>query len=456
MSESTSCCAPSCCSDSNSAKAEKLAPASTPQPPSNLPIAIIGAGPVGLAAAAHCAQRGLPFVLLERGPSVGHTVEQWGHVTLFSPWRYNMDHTARALLESTGWKAPADDDSLPTGRDLVEGYLRPLAAHPAIAPFLLLNAKVASVGRKQMDKLRSADRDSQPFELRLENATRIEARAVLDASGSWFTPNPLGSSGYEVPGERKHAGKLAYGIPDVVGRDRARYAGQRVVVVGAGHSAITVVLELVELQKTAPETRIQWIMRRENLATVFGGEGADALPARGALGTDARKAIEAGAVQVVAPFQVAALIEEAKGLAVNGMLRGEAHTLWADQIVVCTGFRPDLKPLTEVRLKLDPALEAPEVLGPMIDPNEHSCGTVPPHGFVELSHPESNFYIVGMKSYGRAPTFLMATGFEQVRSVVAALAGDLEAARKVELDLPQTGVCRLDFAATSAASSCCA
>ena len=97
--------------------------------------------------------------------------------------------------------------------------------------------------------------------------------------------------------------------------------------------------------------------------------------------------------------------------------------------------------LSEVRLRLDPWLECPTALGPLIDPNEHSCGTVRPHGARELAHPEKDFYVVGMKSYGRAPTFLLATGYEQARSVVAMLAGDVAAAERVELVLPETGVC---------------
>jgi hypothetical protein len=97
--------------------------------------------------------------------------------------------------------------------------------------------------------------------------------------------------------------------------------------------------------------------------------------------------------------------------------------------------------LSEIRLDLHPWLECTRELGPLIDPNEHSCGDVPPHGVKELTQPENNFFIVGMKSYGRAPTFLMATGYEQVRSVVAALAGDMEAAFDTKLVLPQTGVC---------------
>nr|GLK37369.1 hypothetical protein GCM10017611_42310 [Rhodococcus wratislaviensis] len=112
-----------------------------------------------------------------------------------------------------------------------------------------------------------------------------------------------------------------------------------------------------------------------------------------------------------------------------------------DQVVVLTGFRPDLSWLSEIRLGLDPVLQAPVELAPLIDPNVHSCGTVYPHGVAELSHPEPNVFLVGMKSYGRAPTFLAMTGYEQVRSIAAVLAGDHDAAARVELTLPETGVC---------------
>lgn len=127
-----------------------------------------------------------------------------------------------------------------------------------------------------------------------------------------------------------------------------------------------------------------------------------------------------------------------------------------DQVIVATGQRPDLDITRELRLDLDPWLESPRLLGPMIDPNLHSCGTVPPHGYKELSHPEPGYFAVGAKSYGRAPTFLMATGYEQVRSVVAKLAGDDNAANDVRLVLPETGVCSTQFPASDdKASGCC-
>ena len=94
-----------------------------------------------------------------------------------------------------------------------------------------------------------------------------------------------------------------------------------------------------------------------------------------------------------------------------------------DRIIAATGQRPDVSLTRELRLDLDPWLESARALGPLIDPNEHSCGSVPPHGHRELAHPEASFYTAGIKSYGRAPTFLLLTGYEQARSIAAAIAG---------------------------------
>ncbi|HVL77710.1 MAG TPA: NAD(P)-binding domain-containing protein [Sphingomicrobium sp.] len=268
----------------------------------DLPVAIIGAGPVGLAAAAHLAERDVPFLLLEQGPCVGQSVQYWSHVRLFSPWRLNIDPAAARLLGTTGWQAP-DLDHLPTGADLLWDYLVPLADHPSIASRLLLNAQVVAVGRKDMDKAKSADRDRQPFAIRLSDGRRLEARAVIDASGSYFSPNPLGSDGNPVPGEVEHKSRIHYGIPDLHSGHGARYEGQRVLVVGAGHSAINAIVDLVELRRGDPKTRIQWALRRGTLDGLFGAGDADSLPARGALGARARAAIEAGEVDVLAPLR---------------------------------------------------------------------------------------------------------------------------------------------------------
>jgi hypothetical protein len=428
-----------------------------------LPVAVIGAGPVGLAAAAHLVSRGATPVVLEAGPGVGAAVRSWGHVRLFSPWAYNVDPAAAALLARSGW-TPPDPGRLPTGRELVEAYLEPLAALPEIRPHLCLGARVTGVSRRGLDKLRSDGRDAAPFLLRVltpgGEEREVVARAVIDASGTWGSPNPLGADGTPARGEAALRARVVYGIPDVLGGDRPRYAGRRVAVVGSGHSALNALLDLAALAAAHPGTALTWIVRRPLAARVFGGGAADALPARGALGQEARALLSRGAVTLVVG-RVAALARTAAGVAV--LDEAGAPLAVVDELVGATGLRPDLAPLRELRLDLDPVLEAPRALAPLIDPNLHSCGTVPPHGAAELAQPEPGFYVAGMKSYGRAPTFLMRTGYEQVRSIACALTGDVAGARTVALALPATGVCSappavLDVAAVDAAGAaagCC-
>ena len=420
---------------------------------SKLPVAVIGAGPVGLAAAAHLYQYQQPFIVLEAGAGAGAAVREWGHVRTFSPWRYMVDGAASDLLQATGWRAP-DPEHLPTGNELIDDYVKPLADHPAIRPHVRYGARVEAVGRKDFDKVRTKGRDAQPFEVRLANGETIEARAVIDASGTWQRPNPSGSGGIDAAGERAHRDRIAYGIPDVSGRERQRYAGKRILVVGSGHSAFNVVLDSLALADQAPGTRIHWAMRRDNLESVWGGGASDALEARGELGQRAKRAVESGQIDVLTPFRIRAIAQHGDGLQVSGAVRGDERRVEIDEVIVCTGFRPDLEMLREVRLGIDPWLECATALGPLIDPNEHSCGTVRPHGARELAHPEKDFYIVGMKSYGRAPTFLLATGYEQARSVAAMLAGDVAAAERVELVLPETGVCNSIPVAASGGACC--
>jgi hypothetical protein len=411
---------------------------------SPLPVAVIGAGPVGLAAAVHLLAQGEEPLIFEAGPVAGANVLAWGHVRLFSPWGYMVDAAARELLTAAGdWVAP-DPGVYPTGRELVEGYLAPLAALPAVRSRLRLNARVVQVTRDGFDKMKTDGREEAPFALTVRGSDgteeRVLAKAVIDASGTTATPNPLGAAGVPAIGEEQAAECIFYGIPDVIGAHRDRYAGKRVVVVGSGHSAFNALLDLVELVDEAPATSISWAIRRpgDRLANLFGGGVNDALPTRGALGKRVQRLLAAQRLRLVSGFKVARLTETEHGV----LVAGEDKVIGPfDEIVAATGFRPDLSLLAELRLDLDPAVESPRSLAPLIDPNVHSCGSVPPHGEAELRHPESGAYVVGMKSYGRAPTFLMLTGYEQVRSVAAAIAGDWDAARDVQLVLPETGVC---------------
>lgn len=425
----------------------------------SLPVAVIGAGPVGLAAAAHLVARGLPVRVYEASSTVGAHVRAWGHVQLFSPWEFNVDPAARALLQAQGWQAPPEKD-YPTGHELVDLYLAPLAATPELARVIETDARVTALGRKNLDKVTSRDREKKPFVLTVRDKDghirRDLARAVIDASGTWATPNPLGADGLSADGEINLADRIATGIPDVLGRDRDVYAGRTTLVVGAGHSAANVLLGLAQLADAAEGTTLLWATRGTDLSRVHGGGAADQLAARGDLGLRLHTLVESGRVRLAKGFAVMAVRADGEGLLVDGETACGPRTLGpVDRIVTATGQRPDLSLTRELRLELDPWLESVRALGPLIDPNLHSCGSVPPHGHRELAHPEPDFYTAGIKSYGRAPTFLMMTGYEQVRSIAAALAGDLAAADSVQLVLPETGVCSTSRGAGSSAGGCC-
>ncbi|MGP2436566.1 NAD(P)-binding domain-containing protein [Streptomyces sp. JW3] len=411
-----------------------------------LPVVVIGAGPVGLAAAAHLTGRGIEPLVLESGGTAGAAVREWSHVRLFSTWGEVVDPAAEKLLAPTGWTRP-DPATYPSGGDWAERYLQPLA--DVLGDRVRTGATVTGVSRAGRDRIVDADRESQPFTVHVEYADgreeRVLARAVIDASGTWGTPAPAGGDGLPALGEKAAADRVTYRVPDVTDPAvRARYAGRRTAVIGTGASAFTALAALAGLDEDAGTrgTRAVWILRRGISGATFGGGTADQLPARGALGRAAKAAVDDGHADAVTGFRTEAFERDGDGDGRLVLVAEDGRRLApVDEVIVLTGFRPDLSFLAEIRLNLDERLQAPAGLAPLIDPNQHSCGTVPPHGHRELSHPEQGIHVVGMKSYGRAPTFLAMTGYEQVRSVTAALAGDLDAADRLELTLPETGVC---------------
>lgn len=420
-----------------------------------LPVVVIGAGPQGLAAAAHLTERQMPVVVLEAGRMPAAAVSEWGHVRLFSDWSELVDAASARLLQPTGWSAPTT--GFPTGAQWIEKYLAPLAG--VLGERVVYGVRVTGVSRRGRDRLVDAGRREQPFTVHVQPADgaayRLSARAVIDASGTWATPNPAGADGLPALGEPEAGEVLSYRIPDF--RDRAGFEGKHTVVVGSGHSAVTAVLALARMARRDPGTTVTWALRRATTANTFGGGDADELPARGALGIRAKEVVDAGLASLVTSFRTERIARD-DGRPV--LVAEDGRTLTADRVVVLTGFRPDLSFLSELRLDLDPALQAPTRIAAEVDPNVHSCGSVAATGAADLAHPEPNFYLVGAKSYGRAPTFLALTGYEQVRSVVAELAGDHEAARRIELSLPDTGVCGgagiFDASGASLGGACCA
>ena len=412
-------------------------------------VAIIGAGPVGLAAGARAIERGLTPIIFEQGSEVGHAVRQWQHVKMFSPWEFNIDAAAEKLLMDAGWDRPIDDE-LPTGKDLVERYIEPLGAKTVLKDYIKLLAKVTAISKVGYDKLKTEGRDEALFEIRYtqdNNQMVAYVDSVVDISGTWATPNPAGANGLPAFGELEAVAHISYVMPDVLNLKREQFENKRVAVLGGGHSAIGVILDLITLKEDAPDTDIVWLVRGEDTQRSFGGGDNDQIAARGALGSKFKHLVESGKIRIESGFHLTDIAQSASGLKISANKSGQitedkpSKEVNVDELIVSTGFRPDYSFTTELRLELDPATECPPILAPLIDPNIHSCGTVRPHGARELSQPESQFYIAGMKSYGRAPTFLMITGYEQVRSIMADIVGDKEGAAKVELVLPETGVC---------------
>ncbi|MGG3572258.1 NAD(P)-binding domain-containing protein [Bacillus gobiensis] len=425
----------------------------------NLPTVIIGAGPVGLAAAAQLNKYDQSYLILEKGSKAGSNILEWGHVQLFSPWEFNIDQAAKELLLQTEWKEP-EASKLPKGIELVNEYLKPLANLPQLKENIIYHAEVTAITKKNMDKIKSVLRDEAPFVIyaNVNGITKkFEAKAVIDASGTWNHPNPPFADGIWRNEELKK--KVHTNIPNVK-RKTEQFKNKHVAVIGSGHSALNTLIDLTELIEEYPDTKISWIIRKQQVQEAFGGEENDELAARGALGSKTHQIVDNGLVTVFTGFNVEEIIEldgvftieSSKGVSVSEI----------DEIIVNTGARPNFTFLKELRIDVDPIVESTTKLAPLIDPNLHSCGTVRPHGEKELRQPEQNFYITGVKSYGRAPTFLMATGYEQVRSIAAYISGDIEEATKVKLKLPETGVCRanptpkqLQIIGINDGSSCC-
>lgn len=423
----------------------------------DLPVVVVGAGPQGLASAAHLLERGLEPLVLEVGDAAAAAVRQWAHVRTFSPWSELVDPAAARLLSASGWTQP--EEGYPTGGEWVQAYLAPLA--DALGDRVHYGTRVTGLSRRGRDRLVSDGRAEQPFTVHNSSAdgeARLDACAVIDASGTWTQPSPAGADGLPALGERTAAaaGLVTY-VPPTPEQTEA-FAGCHVVVVGSGHSAMTAIIDLAETARSKPGTKVTWVLRRGVTGETFGGGSADELPQRGALGVRSKQAVTDCLVDLVTGFRVESVTKGDLASVVLVAEDGRALPA-ADHVVVLTGFRPDLSFLSEMRLDLDPILQAPSRLAGEIDPNLHSCGSISPHGAAELAQPEPGLYLVGMKSYGRAPTFLAMTGYEQVRSVVAELAGDHEAAARVELVLPDTGVCvgagLFDEPDASTSGGCC-
>ena len=310
--------------------------------PDEPPVAVIGAGPVGLAAAAHLAARDQQAVVLEAGSGPGTSIREWSHVRLFSPWELCVDPVAKEMLEAADWEAPPARE-LPTGGELVDRYLEPLAGLPGLRSTIRYQHRVTGVSRVARDRLKGASRSERaesPFLVRYESGGtrgRLFARAVIDASGTWTRPRPLGADGLPARGEREASDPIHYGLPNVLGADRDLYAGRRTAVVGAGHSAANVLLDLVRLKRESPGTEPLWSLRGGPPGNVFRDDEdeEDELEARGELEHRLRDLVENGPVRMITEFGTRAIRSGARGITLED---GRGRSIEVDRVVGVAGF----------------------------------------------------------------------------------------------------------------------
>ncbi len=399
--------------------------------PARNTLAIVGAGPIGLEAALTALDAGFDAHVFERGEPGAHVLA-WGHVRMFTPWRMNIGPAARAHLLRAGWTPPPGDEC-PTGNEYVERFLQPLARLPEIKDRVHAHAQVVHISRSGLlkgDGPGSAARRERPFRLLVRDAggreSFLHAFAVVDASGVYGQPNWAGDGGIPARSELYLAPQLAYHIEDVRGLARERYAGRRVLVVGAGASAATTVAALARLAEEAPGTEAVWVMRRP-VSELYPPLPDDPLSERHALYARAR-AMALGESPAVTPVGGARV----EGIEFNSathryrvtlMLGEQARVEEVDRIVVNTGFGPDDSLYRELQVhECYASRGVMKLSAALLGAGAGDCLTTPAFGADVLANPEPDFFILGHKSYGRSPNFLLETGFGQVRDVVAALA----------------------------------
>ncbi|HYN19881.1 MAG TPA: flavoprotein [Thermoanaerobaculia bacterium] len=386
-------------------------------------IAILGAGPIGLEAALAAVEGGYPFSLYEAAPTVGGNVRVWGHVRMFTPWDLNVSPRMRSRLEG----APAGGDC-PTGNELAERLLDPLAALPDIAPNLQLGTRVLAIGREGLlkhEEIANAERARRPFRILLTDGSREwteGADVVIDATGTYGHPNSLGDSGIPAPGERALGREIRRQIPDFA-REAPEWAGKTVLLAGAGHSAQTAVRELARLAQDAPDTRLVWALRTTE--PTWGTHENDPLPERAHLAAEARE-LAGGASPAVSVRRGTAIEELARP---NGKIEvtlrngSGSDRIEVDRILSLTGFVGDHELYRQLQVHECYATCGPiKLSAALLGAAAGDCLTQTSHGAETLINPEPGFFILGIKSYGRNNTFLMRVGWEQVSEAFGSLA----------------------------------
>jgi hypothetical protein len=368
-----------------------------------------------LEAARAALRRGHEVQLFEAG-QVAESVRRWGRIRMFSPFGLNGSREAFAHLERHGFRVPPPE-SIFTGAEYADAFLEPLAE--TLNGIIRTGAPVLAITRADLNKedcILDPRRASVPFSLLVREGERelvVQADIVLDCSGNFQNPRPLGTGGIPAPGERTAQAAIQYGVSDP-----PEVGGLRILVVGAGHSAATMVCGLAA-QRPA---RLFWAVRKPVAGHPYAPIPDDPLPERDQLLAQANALARSSKVKLLAPAGIRSLSKTGEGLEVTLSVNGEPATVVVDRIFAATGFRPDLDLTRELQVQTCWATEGVYKLAALLlGEAGDDCLKSPATGAETLSHPEPGFYTLGMKSYGRRSDFLIRTGLEQVQTVLDAV-----------------------------------
>ncbi|MCB9727678.1 MAG: FAD-dependent oxidoreductase [Deltaproteobacteria bacterium] len=393
-------------------------------------VAIIGAGPAGLEVARVLTGLGLEVLVYEAGTQVGGGFARFSHVRLFTPWRMNVAEGALQDLAEGGVPCPVDWDERPTVGAFVERYLGALGRHPRIAPTLRLEHRLLAAGRDRalrIDHPRMPQRADSQFRLLLQDGRGREriARAdvLVDCTGITQRAAWVGRGGIPAPGETalRAAGRIEGWLPDLAGEARERFRGKRILLVGAGYSAATAAVELAELVRETPTTRVEWVVRHEATDPIEAIPD-DPLPERAALTRLANAAVAPGGPIRLHRENWVERMTSARDGVLDVTLSGGARMVF-DELLAMVGFAPDFTPLDGLQVHLDYATRGPRKLAQLLRQEDQAGPRRPvaaaraptPPGPEVLMHPEPDLFVLGHKSFGNRSDYFFQSGYLQAR-----------------------------------------